>query len=62
MYFLFLPNERVFECHSRSVFVLRYAMLIFLFRPYTVGRPERDDSGLTCPFTLLYTGTNGLDF
>ena len=34
----------------------------FLFLPYTVGRPERFDSGLTCPFTLLYTGTNGLDF
>lgn len=34
----------------------------FLFLPYTVGRPERFDSGLTCPFTLLYTGTDGHDF
>lgn len=33
-----------------------------MFLPYTVGRPERDDSRLTGPLSLLYTGTYGLDF
>lgn len=61
---LFLPNEIVFECHIRTVYVFRLAILALLFLPCnTVGRPERFDSGLTCPFTLLYTGTHdGLDF
>lgn len=52
MYFLLLPNGRVCECHSRSVSVFRYAILAFLFLPYTVGRPERFDSGLPFYFVV----------
>lgn len=42
--------------------MFRYAIQTFMFLPYTVGRPERDDSRLTGPLSLLYTGTYGLDF
>ena len=59
--FIFYQMEESLSVTAGGVPVFEFEIQPSLFL-YTGRRPERSDSGLMCPFTLLYTGTNGLDF